>query len=136
MALTIKQEKFCQSYVEKGNASEAYRLAYNAGNMKPETINTKAKELLKNGPITVRVKELQAKAEARHDITVDSLLKELEEARTAALAAETVQASAAVNATMSKAKLLGLDKQIIEQTNVNVNFNRPLSELFEGNDSE
>ena len=30
-----------------------------AGKMKPGTINTKAKELLKNGPITVRLAELQ-----------------------------------------------------------------------------
>ena len=28
--LTPKQEKFCQKYIEMGNASEAYRQAYNA----------------------------------------------------------------------------------------------------------
>ena len=50
--LTPKQEGFCLSYVETGNASEAYRLNYNAGKMKSGTINTRAKELLKNGPIS------------------------------------------------------------------------------------
>ena len=31
-ALTPKQERFCQAYIETGNASEAYRLACEAGN--------------------------------------------------------------------------------------------------------
>ena len=56
--LTPKQEKFCQEYIKCGNSSEAYRKAYDAENMKPETINVKACELLKDGNITVRVKEL------------------------------------------------------------------------------
>lgn len=55
----------------------------------------------------------------RHEITVDTLLAELEEARQAALGAETPQTSAAVSATMGKAKLLGLDKKIVELTGKN-----------------
>ena len=46
--------------------------------------------------------------------TIDDILQELEDARQKALSAETPQCSAAVTATMSKAKLLGLDKQVIE----------------------
>jgi phage terminase small subunit len=42
MALTVKQENFCLAYMETGNASEAYRRAYNAGKMKPAVINVKA----------------------------------------------------------------------------------------------
>lgn len=112
--LTIKQEAFCQAYIEKGNASEAYRTAYAADKMKPGTINSRAKELLKSGPITVRIKELSETHAKRHNLTVDDLLKELEEARSAALSAETPQASAAVGATMGKAKLLGLDKVVVD----------------------
>lgn len=41
MALTQKQEAFALAYFETGNASEAYRRAYNAENMKPESINRK-----------------------------------------------------------------------------------------------
>ena len=59
MKLTIKQEKFCNYYLESGNASEAYRRAYSCENMRPETINIRACELLANGKIAVRVKELQ-----------------------------------------------------------------------------
>lgn len=114
--LTPKQEAFCQAYIETGNASEAYRTAYAADKMKTESINRKAKELLDNGKIAARVGKLQGEIKQRHNVTVDSLLKELEEARQAALGAETPQSSAAVAATMGKAKLVGLDKQIIDHT--------------------
>jgi len=114
--LTIKQEAFCQAYIETGNASEAYRTAYAADKMKPESINRKAKELLDNGKIAAMVAELQGEIKQRHNVTVDSLLAELEEARQKALNAETPQSSAAVAATMGKAKLVGLDKQIVDHT--------------------
>lgn len=110
--LTVKQEKFSLAYVETGNASEAYRQAYNAEGMKPETVHRKASELLADGKITARIAELQADHQARHNITVDDLLDELEEARQ--MAKDNGNSSAMVTATMGKAKLLGLDKQIID----------------------
>lgn len=112
--LTPKQEKFCQVYVETGNASEAYRSAYNTASMKSSTITVKASELLASGNITVRVGQLRERLVKKHNVTVDSLIIELEEARK--MAFETAQVSAAVSATMGKAKLCGLDKQVIEQT--------------------
>ena len=112
--LTLKQEAFCQAYIETGNASEAYRTAYAADKMKIEAVHVKASELLANGKVAVRIAELQGEIKKRHNVTVDSLLNELEEARQAALGAETPQSSAAVAATMGKAKLTGLDKQIVE----------------------
>ena len=114
MSLTQKQENFCLKYVETGNASEAYRSAYRADKMKNTTIAVRACELLSDSKVTVRVEEIKKDHRERHKLTVDDLLAELEEARQAALSAETVQASAATNATMGKAKLLGLDKQIID----------------------
>lgn len=132
MSLTQKQEKFCQAYIETGNASEAYRTAYAADKMKPEAIHVKASELLSNGKVTVRVAELKAEVRARHDVTVDSLIRELEEARRAALTAETPQSSAAVAATMGKAKLTGLDKQVVELHGaIGLNLNKSLTELFD-----
>ena len=56
--LTPKQENFCREFIKCGNASEAYRKAYNCQNMKPESINRKASELLDNVKITARVQEL------------------------------------------------------------------------------
>lgn len=116
MTLTIKQEAFCQAYIETGNASEAYRSSYSAENMKPDAIHVQASKLLDNPKIALRVAELRGEIKERHSVTVDSLLAELEEARQAALTAETPQSSAAVAATLGKAKLTGLDKQIIEHT--------------------
>lgn len=110
--LTPKQESFCLTYIETGNASEAYRQAYEAEGMKPETINRKAKELLDNGKITARIEELKAEHAERHKLTVDDLLRELEEARELAKAKE--NPNAMTQATMGKAKILGLDKQIHE----------------------
>ncbi len=51
--MTIKQENFCNYYVETGNASEAYRRAYSCSKMKDGTVKVKAAELLKNGNFTV-----------------------------------------------------------------------------------
>ena len=106
--MTPKQEHFARLYVETGNASEAYRQAYNAENMKPETVTNEAYKLLQSPDISAMVDDLKAEARQRHRVTVDDLLHELEQARAAALAAPTPQSSAAVSATMGKAKMLGL----------------------------
>ena len=108
MALTPKQEAFALAYVETGNASEAYRRAYNAGNMKPEVVANKASALLKRGDVRVRVEMAQAKAVERHETTVDDILRELEEARALAAGGEKPQPAAMVAASMGKAKLLGM----------------------------
>lgn len=106
--MTPKQEQFARLYVETGNASEAYRQAYNADNMKPETVTNEAYKLLQDPDISAMVDDLKAEARQRHAVTVDDLLSELEQARAAALSAPTPQSSAAVSATMGKAKMLGL----------------------------
>ena len=106
--MTPKQEQFARLYVETGNASEAYRQAYNADNMKPETVTNEAYKLLQDPDISAMVDGLKEEARQRHAVTVDDLLHELEQARAAALAAPTPQSSAAVSATMGKAKMLGL----------------------------
>ena len=116
MALTPKQEAFALAYVETGNASEAYRRAYNAVRMKPAVINVKASELLANGNVAVRVAELQAAHVERHEITVDDILRELEEARTMAATLERPQVSAMVAASMGKAKILGFEVNRTEVT--------------------
>ena len=104
--LTVKQEKFARAYVECGNASEAYRRAYNAKRMKPETINNNAHVLLKNNEIATMVAKLQERALQRHDVTVDSITLELEEALQ--LAKKIEQPATMVAAALAKAKLHGL----------------------------
>ena len=114
MALTPKQENFCLAYLETGNASEAYRRAYDAENMNAQTVYKRASELLDNGEITARLEVLRAPIIAKAQITVEDLLAELEEARKLAMSIEAP--APAVSATMGKAKLLGMDKQVLEHT--------------------
>ena len=110
--LTPKQEKFCQLYVKLGNASEAYRQSHNS-KAKPESVNVMACNLLAEVNITLRVEEIREALKANHGITLKNILDELEEARKLAL--ETGTATAAVSASMGKAKLLGFDREKKEQ---------------------
>lgn len=110
--LTIKQENFCLAYVETGNASEAYRRAYDTEDMLPATVNRHAHGMLENDKVAARINELRSTVMERHKITVDDLLKELDEARE--MGRTTGKAAPMVAATMGKAKLLGLDKQVEE----------------------
>ncbi|WP_180072198.1 terminase small subunit [Acinetobacter sp. YH12200] len=112
--LQPKQEKFCQLYIELGNASEAYRQAYDTSRMKSETVGRKAQELLNHGIITAYIEELRVVHRERHNITVDDLIAELEEARQLAKDPVKPQPAAMVSATMGKAKILGFDKQVVE----------------------
>lgn len=59
MALTAKQEKFCQAIADGKNQADAYRLAYNALNMKAESIYSKASVLMADVKVASRVEELQ-----------------------------------------------------------------------------
>ncbi len=131
MSLTIKQEKFCMVYIETGNASEAYRQAYNCENMKEATINRNAKMMIDDNKISTRVKELKSGHTKRHELTIDDLVKQLEEARQVALALENPQCSAAISATMGTAKLLGLvvDKTDIKLTNAKELTNEQLAAI-------
>ena len=113
--LTPKQEAFCYGYIETGNASGAYRAAYNAEKMKPESVAVQAAKMLASPKIALKIDALRAELRQRHEITVDDLVAELEEARK--LAFETDKAAAAVQATMGKAKLLGL---VVEKQETNI----------------
>lgn len=106
MALTPKQEKFCLVYIETGNASEAYRQSYNIGKMKPESINRAAKQLLDNAKIATRLKELQAPAVEKAQITLESHLDELKELRDLAKADQ--KWASAIQAETNRGKAAGL----------------------------
>ena len=110
--LTPKQEAFSFKYVECGNASEAYRHAYDVQNEASEWVKVEASKLLKTPNVAIMVLELQEQARKRHEVTVDSLTLELNEARQQAQS-DPKGASAHVAAVMGKAKLHGLitDKQ-------------------------
>lgn len=120
--LTGKQEKFAQAFVETGDASEAFRRAYDASNMNANSVNRKAHEAKNHVKISARIDQLRSKVAKRHDITVDTLLAKLDAVYDAAMdtgpgeSPRPAQAAAATGAIMAQAKLLGLDKQLIEMS--------------------
>jgi len=67
--LTAKQERFCSLYVEQGNATQAYQLAYQAANMSHRTAQKRAGELLKNGAVTGRIADLQKQVAEKAGLT-------------------------------------------------------------------
>ena len=105
-----KHEMFVQKWHELDNKSEAYRMAFPASaRWKEATVNSRASELSKDSKVLGRYNELQEQTGKRHGITIDSLLKELNEIKEVAMSLETPQCSAAVSSVMSKAKLTGHD---------------------------
>jgi phage terminase small subunit len=91
--------------------------AYKDAGYPPATAKGKAHRIASREDVMQRVAEIQANHSTRHNITVDSLIDELEEAR--AIGEQEGQAGSMVSATMGKAKLLGyIDKheQATEKT--------------------
>ena len=75
--LTPKQEAFCLEYLSNGgDASAAYRKCYDASNTKENVIHVKASQMLSNGKVSVRIKELLAPAMAKAGITVERIAAE------------------------------------------------------------
>lgn len=116
MRLNPRQEKFARLVLHaraKGlPAYLAYRAAgYKASleyspNGKASPAMVRASALLRTGKVQARLCAIMTEASRRHpEVTEDSLLLELEEARQAAIAAD--QAGAAVQATMGKARITG-----------------------------
>jgi phage terminase small subunit len=106
--LTPKQEAFACAYVETGNASEAYRRAYQPKKMGQKAITVESTRLMQHPSIALAIEKLQATHAERHKITVGSITQMLKEGREKAHAA--VQMGAAVSASMGLAKLHGLVK--------------------------
>lgn len=94
-----RHEMFAQALASGKTADEAYTTA----GFKPNRGN--AATLKAKQSISDRVAEIQAIAAERAAVTIDSLTDELEEAR--AIAVSEKQSSAAVAATLGKAKLHG-----------------------------
>jgi phage terminase small subunit len=111
--LTPKQEAFCLSYIETGNASEAYRRAYDAKNMGGPSINVEASKLMDAPKIALRCAELSAAHVERHKFTVDDMIAQLDEDRDFARKLDTP--AAAISASMGKAKVLGF---LVEKVDV------------------
>lgn len=110
--LTPKQLAFCRAYIVSNNATQA---AIEAG-YSEKTAKDIGCQNLKRDRVQDAMAVFRADVAERNRITEDDLLVELEEARQAALKAGVAQSSAAVAATMGKAKLMGFLTDRIDHT--------------------
>ncbi|WP_367346460.1 terminase small subunit [Stenotrophomonas bentonitica] len=100
--LTPKQQRFVSEYLKDHNGTQAaIRTGYSE-----RTAKQQGSRLLAERRIQAAVRAGQQKVAKKAEVTVDSLMAELEQARKLALKEK--QASAAVTATMGKGKLAGL----------------------------
>lgn len=109
--LTPKQEAFVYAYLELGDASAAYRKAYDTTNYRPQTVNRNAWKLANEhegvkARIELERERRMLRLRAAADVTVEKISLQLDEDR--ALAHEYGQAGAAVSASKTKAQLHGL----------------------------
>lgn len=111
--LTPKQENFCLEFIQCGNAAEAYRRAYSAEKMKPETVRNNAYKLLCDNDISTMVESLRNQAAQKAMVTLESHLADL--ARLRDLAEEDGQFSAAITAEISRGKAVGLYTERLKQ---------------------
>lgn len=104
--LTPKQEAFCLELAKTGNASEAYRRAYNASRMKPETVARTAHELAQSPKIAARLSTIRQDARKQTGITLAEHLKDLKVLRN--MATQARQFGPAVSAETARGKASGL----------------------------
>lgn len=73
--LTPKQEKFCMEYLKDGNATRAYKEAYNVTTTNENTIYVQANKILNNPKVALRLDELR-KATTSKEIDYIKKLKD------------------------------------------------------------
>ena len=78
MGLTFKQEKFINRYLECGNASEAYRYAYDCSKTSDAVVYNKASLLLSKGEVRVRLGYLKAHLAEAAGISALRIIREHE----------------------------------------------------------
>ena len=99
-----RYDRFVSEMLVDGNVTRSAK----AAGYSEKTAYSQGHRLLKNVEIANAIKAGQKDIAKRNELTIDDIIRELEEARTAALTAESPQSSAAVAATMGKAKVLGM----------------------------
>lgn len=132
--LTPKQEDFVQAFLETGNASEAYKRAYNVKpTTKNETIRVSAAKLLSDPNITLRVSELQERASAKVVLTRAWVLERLMRNADKALELEDVTASNKALELLGKVDELSMfvERQNVTSDNRHHHTAEPLSPFAE-----
>lgn len=102
MALTPKQEKFCQGIVSGMNQSDAYRFAYDVTDMLPTTVNNEAYVLMQSHDITARIEHLKKPIAERVGRTLEQHIERLLYLGNMAEGLEKVEASIKAEETIGK----------------------------------
>ena len=127
--LTQRQEAFCLAFVETGNASEAYRLAYKPRRMTAKSINEKASHILAAGKVQARVAVLREKAAGKAVFGLVEHLAKLAELRD--LAVNDGEWDPAIRAETKRGEAAGLYPDRGKSVNVHVGLpanSEPVSE--------
>lgn len=110
--LTLKQRRFCDSYIELGNATKA---AVAAG-YSPQSAHVQGRQNLKKLPLVSYMNIAKAEEAKKHNITRETLLHQSLEAYDMAKEQGKAQVMNAVTQTM--AKLYGLNEPEKQELNV------------------
>lgn len=116
--LTYKQQKFIMRYIQNGgNASEAYRYAYDCDNMSDKAINVEASKMLKNPNITLWIEYYQGNVQdfINEEImySTNDAFQELEELQQKSMRSSKTY-NIAMKAVENKCKLKGLFTDKVE----------------------
>lgn len=118
--LSSKESEFCRQAIDcRQSNTSAYRIAYDKPDMESKSACSRASDLMQKPRIKKEIARLRRAIVKEFKMTIESLVEELEEARQLALNGDPESgtrptASAAVSATMGKAKVCGLDKQVVD----------------------
>ena len=135
--LTPKQEKFVQALISGMSQREAYKEAYNAANMKDETIDNKAYLLFSKGEIRARYNELleehKKKALSTREEMVNDLIwikeKAKEDINNAKKGLRQANGTIFINAIKELGELNELYPSKKQDINVNGEINNPYKSL-------
>jgi phage terminase small subunit len=121
--LSVKQEKFCKKFLECGDASNAYRFAYNAEGMKQNTVGRKAHELKNHPKVAAKLRLMQEKQQIKHEITLETVTSDLLEARELARTLKKPEPMISATAHIARIHGIGTDDPTLRPlTNINLNF--------------
>ena len=124
MSINQKQQNFVDEYLKDYNATQA---AIRAGYSKNRASEI-GYQLLHKTTVISALNLAQNSVSERNRVTVDSLIAELEQAREIAINSDNPTPSAAVSATMGKAKICGYLVDKVEHSG-NVEFSALLASI-------
>lgn len=128
--LSLRHELFAREYVKaNGNGSAAYRKVYPGVKWYATPRRAAWRLIHKHPKVSERIKELRARMIKKSDITIDRILNDYEQAKSMAIEQE--KPADLVNAATAQAKLVGLLKDRVENTNINFDGIDDISEILQ-----